>query len=154
MNICPFVWSGGSMELKDFENLVYFWVPIEHRFLFNKFSKNASDCPDINSQTVLFLSKKNLWGSVPKGFYFMSERLDGYSESSCKSKVGNLKISVPINKEILGFQIPMNYSSRMAIVHTVHQLVQEQFHLVGSNCCLVLRKILFQIVVQKFENEI
>ena len=70
------------MELENLENLIDFTVPVEHGFLFNEFCENAAHSPNVNTQTVLLLSEKNLRSSVPKRLNLVGQRLDWNSESS------------------------------------------------------------------------
>ena len=65
------------MELENFEDLIDFTVSTEHRLLFHELSKDASDCPDIHTQTVLLLPEEDLRSSVPKSLDLMGESLDG-----------------------------------------------------------------------------
>lgn len=65
------------MELENLEDLIDFTVSTEHRLLFHQLSKDAADCPDIYTQTVLLLPEENLRSSVPKSLNLMSESLDG-----------------------------------------------------------------------------
>ena len=44
------------MELKDFEDLIDFTISTEQWFLLSQLSENASNCPNIHSQAVLFLT--------------------------------------------------------------------------------------------------
>ena len=70
------------MELEYLEDLINLTISAEERLLFCQLSKNAANCPDVNSKTVLFLSKQNLWGSVPEGFDLMRKSFDGKTECS------------------------------------------------------------------------
>lgn len=46
----------------------------------------------------------------------------------------------------------MNDPSRMTVIDSIDQLEHEELDLVGSDGSLVFRHILFEIVVQVFEN--
>lgn len=56
LDIAPIAASWSAMELEDLENLVDFGVTVKHGLLFDQFSENASNCPNIHTQTVLFLA--------------------------------------------------------------------------------------------------
>jgi len=83
--------SGGPMELENLEDLVDFTISTEERFLLRQFGKNAANCPDVNSEAVLFLSEQNFGCSVPQGFDFVGEGFDGKGKGACKSKICNFK---------------------------------------------------------------
>lgn len=111
------------MELEYFEYLINFRISIEHWLFLNKFSENATNCPNVYSQTILLLAKKNFGSSIPESLNFVSQCLDGDSESASKSKVSNFKISSSIDKKILGFKIPVDNSTRVAVVDPVDELI-------------------------------
>ena len=48
----------------------------------------------------------------------------------------------------------MDNSSRVTVVDSIYQLIKEKFDLVRSNGGLVLGKIFFEIIVQKFEDQV
>lgn len=79
------------MQLKDLEDLINFAVSTEKWSFFYEFGKDASDCPDVYSQTVLPLAKQDLRSPVPKGLNLMSEGLDGDAKGPCKSKICDLE---------------------------------------------------------------
>lgn len=57
--------------------------------------------------------------------YLMSKSPHGNSESSCKSKISQLKgIRAPINKQILRFQISVENPMRVAVRNSAKDLVQ------------------------------
>lgn len=72
MNIAPIAGCRSPMELEYFKDLIDFGITIEHGFLLNQFSKNTSYCPNINTQAILLLPKKNLRSSVPESLDFVS----------------------------------------------------------------------------------
>ena len=113
------------MELEDFENLVNFAVSIEHGFLFNQLSKDAADCPNINTKAILLLTQQNFWSSIPQSLDFMGKCFDGNSESSGQSKVSYFQISIFIDKQVLGFEIPVDDPSGVAKVDSIDQLEHE-----------------------------
>ena len=70
------------MELEYLEDLINLTISTEERLLFCQLSKDAAHCPDVHSQTVLFLSKQDFWCSVPEGFDLMRKSFDGKTECS------------------------------------------------------------------------
>jgi len=77
------------VELENLENLINFRITSEQGLFLNQFSKNASNSPNINTKTVLFLSQQYFWSSVPECFNLMSKCFDWDSESSGQSEIGN-----------------------------------------------------------------
>lgn len=47
----------------------------------------------------------------------------------------------------------MNDSSRMTVINSVAELVEEKFGLVGSHCKFMLTQVFFHIIVDQFENQ-
>ena len=141
------------MELEDLEDLVDFRVSVEERPLLNHFCEYAANSPDIHTQTVLFLSQKHFGSPVPKRLDFMSKSLDGDTKRPSKSEIGDLQVSHLINQQILRLEIPMDDPARVAVVHSVNELVEEQLDLVRSHRMLVLRHVLLQVIVNVDEDE-
>lgn len=65
------------MELEYLENLINFTVSTEKGFLFSQLRENAANCPNVNSQAVLFLTEQHFRSSVPKGLDLMRECFNG-----------------------------------------------------------------------------
>ena len=97
VNVIPITRSWCTMKLEDFKNLIYLRVSIKHWFFLDKFSKNASNSPYINSQAVLLLSKKHFRSSIPESLYLMSKCFDWNSKGTSKPKICNLQIASTIN---------------------------------------------------------
>ena len=86
------------MELEDLEDLINFTITTEKRFLLDELGKNASNCPDIHSKTILFLAKEHLWRPVPQSLNLMGQSFNWNAECSSKSEVSNLHGSISINE--------------------------------------------------------
>ena len=93
----PLVGSGSSMELEDFENLVDFRVSVEKGALFNQLCENTTDSPDINAQTVLFLTEEDLGSPIPQSLDLMGESFDWDTKSARKSKISDFQVAITIN---------------------------------------------------------
>ena len=65
------------MKLEYLEDLIDFTVSAEERLLFSQFSEDTANCPDVNSQAVLFLSKQDFGSSVPECLDLMRQSFDG-----------------------------------------------------------------------------
>lgn len=81
------------MELENLENLIDLTISTEQGFLFNQLSKDTTDRPNVDSQTVLLLTQQYLRSSIPQCFNFMSEGLDGDTKGSSKSEVRDFQHS-------------------------------------------------------------
>ena len=92
-DVLPLGWGRRAVELENLEYLINFTVTAEERLLFDKLSKDASNCPDIHTQTVLPLSKEDFRCAVPEGLNLMCESLDGNSKSARKPKICNFEHS-------------------------------------------------------------
>ena len=86
------------MELENLEDLIDLAVSTEERFLFSELGEDAANSPDINSETILFLSEQNFGCSIPECLNLMSESLDGKGKGACKSKVSNFESISAVNK--------------------------------------------------------
>lgn len=82
VDVHPLCRSGSAVELENLENLVDFTIAAEEGLLFDQFCEDAANCPNIHSQTVLFLSQKHLRRPVPKSLDLVSEGLDGQAEGT------------------------------------------------------------------------
>lgn len=133
--------SGSSVELEDFEDLIDFGVSHEEGFLFDHFSEDASCGPHINSKRVLLLPHQNFWRSVPESFDFVSESFNRDSESSGETKIGDLDISFLVNQDILWLEISMDDSSGVTEIQTVQNLEQVEFNLIETKIMFILIKI-------------
>ena len=81
------------MELEDLEDLVDFAISTKQCFFLDQLSKDTTDRPNVNSQTVLFLTQQYLWSTIPQSFNFMSEGLDGDAKGSSESEIRNFEHS-------------------------------------------------------------
>ena len=52
----PFFGRRGAVELENLEDLIDFAISTEKWFFFDELGEDASDCPNINSQAILFLA--------------------------------------------------------------------------------------------------
>ena len=68
----------------------------------------------------------------------MSKSLDGNTECTCESEIGDFQVARSINQKILRLQIPMDNSARVAVIDSIDELVEEELDLVGSDGVLVL----------------
>lgn len=99
------------MELEYFEDLIDLRIAIEHWLLFNQLCENTTDCPDVNTEAVLFLAQQHFRCSVPQCLNFVSESLNRNAKSTSESKISNFKIASPINQQILRLEITVDNPS-------------------------------------------
>jgi hypothetical protein len=80
---------------------------------------------------------------------------DGDAESAGKSEVGKFEIAVTVDEKVLGLQIAVKNSVRVAKSNSTEHLVQERLNLHGGKAagCLVLVHVLLEIVFEKLEHE-
>ena len=121
------------MELENLENLINFTVTAKERFFLNQLSENATNCPNIDTQAVLLLSKQHFRCSVPKGLDLMGKSFDWQAECPCQPKISYFKGAGFINEQVLRFEISMNDSPGVAIVNSVAKLIKEEFDLIRSH---------------------
>jgi hypothetical protein len=134
--------------------LINLTVTSENRLLIDKLSKNASNCPDIDTETILFLAEQNLRGSIPKGLNLMCESPDGQRVDSSKAKISNFHNLVIGYKNILGFEVSVNDSFGMTVINSRNELIHEKLDLLFGKGIFFGRKVFFEIVVGVFEDEI
>lgn len=92
-NVLPLGRGRGAVKLENLKDLIDFTVTAEERLLLDKLSKDASNCPDIDAQTVLPLPKEHFGCAVPEGLNLMGESLYGNSKSARKAKICNFEHS-------------------------------------------------------------
>lgn len=120
----PAVVGGGTMEVEDFEDLINFRITHEEGLLLDHFSEDATDGPDVNTERVLLLAQENFRGSIPESFDFVGQSLDGDTKSSGKTEISELDGTILVDQKILGLQVSVNDSSRVAVVDTLEDLIQ------------------------------
>lgn len=84
----------------------------------------------------------------------MGEGLNGQTEGSGQSKIGDLEGACLVDEEVLRLEVAVNDSAGMAVVEPITELVEEQLHLVRSHGGLVLAHVLLQVVVDQLEDQI
>lgn len=139
VDVAPVAGRGSAMELEDLENLVNLRITIKHRLFLDELGEDAADCPDIDAETVLLLAKQDFGRPVPESLDFVGEGLDGDSESACQPEVSYFEIAGPVDEQVLRLEVAMDDPAGVAVIDPVHQLVQEQLHLIGSDGVLVFR---------------
>mmetsp|Transcript_16789 Transcript_16789/g.29419 ORF Transcript_16789/g.29419 Transcript_16789/m.29419 type:complete len:247 (-) Transcript_16789:698-1438(-) len=107
------VWS--SNHVSNQVNLMHVILAREERFSAQNLGQNASHGPHIHSIRVLSPRQHNLWRAVPSG------RDIGRQEPSLvvrvghsrEPKVANLQVTVAVEQNIRGLQIPVQHQGRM-----------------------------------------
>jgi hypothetical protein len=154
------------MKSKNLKDLINFRVSHKQWLLFDHLCKNATNRPDINTKRVLLLSQEDFRSSVPKGFDFMGQSTNRYTEGSSKTKISKLDLSILINQEILRLQISMDNSLAVTMVKSIEDLIKiwlsyirrkrgtSYLNHVRSQVVLILIQVSFQILVQEFKDKI
>ena len=140
------------MELENLKDLVDLAVSAEERLLLGQFSEDAADCPDVNSQTVLLLAQQNFGGTVPEGFDFVSEGLDGKGEGAGESKVCDFESASSVDEEILGLEISVDDPPGVAVVDAIAELVEEELDLVLAHGVFVLTEVFLEVVLDELKD--
>ena len=86
-SVGPIVLVRRSKHLEDFEYLVNFTIPHKERSSLQHLCEYTTSRPEINTECVRFLSKKDLWASVPERDNFVSVGLDRQTESPCQAEI-------------------------------------------------------------------
>ncbi len=116
---------------EDPEELVYFWVSMEERFLCSKFGKDGTNTPDVYGRGVTWGPQQDFWSPVPQSdhlwnqtvrkntsawlftkrfekdgemtvMYLMCVHSDRDAKGSCQPKVCQLNHTFIINQQVLG----------------------------------------------------
>lgn len=110
------------MKLEYFKDLIDLRVTIEEGLLLDELGEDAADCPNIHAQTILPLAKEDFRSAVPECLDLMRKSFDWYAKSTSQTEICYFKIALAVNKQILRFEISMNYATGMAIVDPVNEL--------------------------------
>jgi hypothetical protein len=116
---------------------------------------DAACGPDVNAGFVGAGSEEDVGGSVPEGDDFIGEGADRDSECSCETEICELKLPFVVDEEILGLEIAVQDSVRMAVIDSLEKLVYKGLdHNRGQCSSLALGvHILLQIpLIHVFED--
>lgn len=105
-SIRPVVLVRCTKNFEYFEDLVNFAVTHEERLPLHHLSENTSRRPQINTQCIRFLAKKNLRTPVPKSNYFVRVSLNRKTKSAGKSEVSQFNVlATCVDQQVLRLQI-------------------------------------------------
>ena len=86
-----------------------------------KLGQHTTYRPHIHFIVIALTTQNQLWGSVPKGHYFVSIQALEFAFSA-QSKVSQFDISFIPHQDIGGFDVPMHQILFMQIVDTFKEL--------------------------------
>ena len=124
-------WSAKSLE--DLEDLIDFRVAGEQRVSHGHFGKDASDGPHVNGGAVVTRSKQNLGRTVPEGNHFVRVGAERDTESTSKTKIGELQVALFVDEKILRFEISVEDAMCVTVVEAANQLVGELADNLGAH---------------------
>jgi hypothetical protein len=111
--------------------------------------------PDVNAGVVGAAAEENIRGSIPEGYDLVGECVDGYSEGSGETKIGEFELAFVVDEEILRLEIAVEDSVRVAEVDALEELVHEGFDGDGGQCSSISLSVhvLLQILIHVFEDQ-
>ena len=119
----PLVVTGRPEELENAEDLSDFGVTSEKGFFLHNFTEDAANGPHVYSQRVVFSAQEYFWRTIPQSFYFMSEGTDGDSEGSGEAEISYLDGTQFVDKQILGFEVPVDDTTGVTVVDPIQDLI-------------------------------
>ncbi|KAH3660693.1 hypothetical protein OGATHE_005025 [Ogataea polymorpha] len=155
-DVWPDLLSWRSQNTENLKNLIDFRITCEKRLPVGHLGKDTTNRPHVDSCRVLFSSKKDLRASVPQCNNLVSVCTQWHPESSGKAKVGNLQITFFVDEQILGFQVPMQDSMRVAVVEPTNELKHKLLDHVASQSFTFRNRfhVFLEVHIKELENKI
>jgi hypothetical protein len=116
---------------------------------------DATCRPDVNAGVVGAAAEEDVRGSIPEGYDLVGECVDGDSEGSGETEIGELELAFVVDEEILRLEIAVEDSVRVAEVDALEELVHEGFDGDGGQCSSISLGIhvLLQVLIHIFEDQ-
>ena len=149
----PLVGSWGTSDAKDFVKLIVLVLSREQRPLGHDFCEDAPDRPNVDGSVVVFRAHQDIGSSIPKSDDLVCEVLDGNSERTRQTEIGELENSFLVDEEVLGLEVSMKDFVLVALGDSVEQLVEIGFDLVFHQQALGLVEKLLEVLVEEFEHK-
>ena len=121
----PLVSSRGASDLKDFKKLVILVAAWEEWLLSDDLCEDAADGPDVDRGVVVLGTHEDVGGSVPQGHHFVREVLYRNTEGTGQTEIGELQHVLPVDQQVLWFQVSVQHLVLVALRCSVQELVQE-----------------------------
>ena len=108
-----------SNQVGDHLKLFFFWTSWHQGLSQDKFCKDTTNSPYINSSSVFLMLKHDLRSSVPSGYHVV--RHPGFiwwnlfNIGSGQTEITYLQVTIRVYKQISGFEISVINSSWMSI---------------------------------------
>mmetsp|Transcript_47954 Transcript_47954/g.77875 ORF Transcript_47954/g.77875 Transcript_47954/m.77875 type:complete len:214 (+) Transcript_47954:268-909(+) len=130
----------GAQELDYHIKLILCIVPREKWFSRLQLGQDAANGPDVDGTGVICPGTEDLWSAIPPSAHILSHGADPFlvrETDSSKTKIANLQVTVAVYQQVSRLEIPMNHLSRMNVLHTAKDLVDEELAMV---VCKLLRR--------------
>jgi hypothetical protein len=113
---------------EDLEDLVNLRVTREERLARAHLSEDAANGPHVDAGGVLPTSQQNLWRAVPQCDDLVRVCAQRDTERARETEIGELKVEVVVDEEVLRLQVAVQNAVSMAVTHALGQLHHELLH--------------------------
>lgn len=86
---------------------------------------DAAGGPDVDAGVVRAAPEEDIRGAVPEGDDFVGEGVDGYAKGARKTEIRELELAFDVDEQILGLQVAVQDSVRVAEIDAQEELVHE-----------------------------
>lgn len=150
----PDVVVGRSELSKDLVELIDFRISGEEWFLVDHFGKDGANGPHVHGRRVGLRAHEDFGRTVPQRHDFVREGANGRTKGARESKVGNLQNAVARHEQILRLEVAVHDAARVAKGQAAAELKEVGLDEGRWEHALAGFHVLFQVLVQKFEDEI
>lgn len=153
--IGPVVLVGRAEHFEYFEDLIDLTVAGEKRSLLRHLSENAASAPQVDAERVVLGRKQDLGASIPQRDDLMRVSLDGKTECSRETEIGELdSLAVVADEQVLGLEITVEYAVRVEEYERLTNLIEERLSLLGRQGSTLLLHVLLEVVLEVFEHQV
>ncbi len=96
---------------------------MEEGALVHHLGKDARYTPDVHWARVPLRAQEDLWRTVPQRHHLVGVRSDGNPKRPSEAKVGQFDGSLLVDEKVLGLQVPVQHSTRVAEHDALENLV-------------------------------
>lgn len=119
----PLIWCSNNPH--DANQLIVVVFTAEEGDTGDHFGEDTAAGPDVDGGCVGTGAEKDVRCAVPECYNLIGEGVDGNTEGARKTKIAQLQLSLPIDQQILRFQIPMQHSILMTKRRPLQQLIHK-----------------------------
>lgn len=151
----PGALGGRAHDAEDADDLVLVGGAGEQRPPRVHLGHDAARRPDVDAGVVRPAAQQHVGRAVPQRHHLVGEGVDGDAEGARQPKVAELERALPVDKQVLRFQISVEDSILVAEVDAPQQLVHEGLDGGGLQRTPVAVgvHVLLQVAVHKLEDE-